>query len=180
MADRDAGALMDFLDRRLLVSVKPMSVVEKKIPRGPGKGKIMMTYTKKKRVLCSALVLLGILAVSGAASAHHSVTAEFNPGAKATWTGVISHIDWINPHSYVYLDVKDESGKVTTWSLETLPPGMLHRAGLTRDLLEGSGQVVTVLGYPAKDGTKNLGWIVTITYADGHVYKLGRDLDSEK
>ncbi len=89
-------------------------------------------------------------------SAHHSVTAEFDPTKEFTVTGVLTHVDWTNPHIYVWVDVKDEEGKVVNWSFEGNPPGILHRAGVAKDVFK-VGEVVTVTAIAAKDGTKHLG-----------------------
>jgi hypothetical protein len=105
--------------------------------------------------------------------AHHSVAGQFDTTKPITLKGVVSKIEWINPHVYVYLDVKDDEGSVTTWALSTLPTAMMRRAGLTKEALMGkAGEVVTVAAIPARDGTKHLGWISKITYADGHYHQL--------
>ena len=87
-------------------------------------------------------------------------------------TGTISEVDWINPHVYIHLDVKDEKGSVTPWRLETLPTAMLRKAGLTKDMVIGGGMAVTVSAISARDGTQNLAWVLKLTYADGHYYQL--------
>ena len=80
----------------------------------------------------------------------------------------------MNPHIYVYLDVKETDGTVSTWALETLPTAMMRRAGLSKEAVMGTpGEVVTVQIVPARDGTKHVGWISKITYADGRYYALG-------
>jgi hypothetical protein len=120
-------------------------------------------------------VLAGLLLAALPALAHHSFTAEFEGDKTVTVQGVIAKIDWINPHVYVYVDSKDQSGNPTTWSFETLPTGFLHKMGITKELLQGQpGDAVTVVANPAKDGTKALGWIVKVTYPDGHVYTLSQ------
>ena len=109
-----------------------------------------------------------VLAVS-AVVAHHSVPGQFDTSKPMTLKGVISKVDWINPHIYVYLDVKDAAGTTATWALSTLPTAMMRRAGLTKETLQGKpGEVVTIDAVPARDGSKHLGWINKITYADGH------------
>ena len=105
-------------------------------------------------------------------AAHHSVSAEFDAGKVITLKGVVSKVDWVNPHIFIYFDVKDASGKVTTWSLQSLPPLFFKGSGLTKDkLLDGSEATITL--YPAKDGTDNFGFLLKLTYGDGHFYNLG-------
>ena len=67
--------------------------------------------------------------------AHHSFSAEFDSGKTVTLRGVVSKVDWINPHIFVYLDVKDDAGKTTTWALQSLPPLFFRGSGLTKDVL---------------------------------------------
>jgi hypothetical protein len=113
-------------------------------------------------------MVTSVLAAS-AALAHHSVPGQFDMSKPVTLKGVISKVDWINPHIYVYLDVKDAAGTTATWALSTLPTAMMRRAGLTKETLQGKpGEVVTIDAVPARNGTKHLGWINKITYADGH------------
>jgi len=125
---------------------------------------------KRSAATWLALSLASLAALS--ASAHHSVAGQFDSSKRTELTGTISEVDWINPHIYILLDVKDEQGAVTTWRLESLPTAMLRKAGLTKEMIMGDGTPVTVAAYPARDGTKNLGWILKLTYADGHYYQL--------
>ena len=104
--------------------------------------------------------------------AHHSFQAEFDASKAVTLKGTLSKIDWINPHIYFYLDVKDEAGKMTNWTLESIPTGFMHRAGLTRDDFV-IGDTVTVLAYRAKDGTKAFGWVQEFTFANGRKVAFG-------
>jgi len=122
------------------------------------------------------LVAATLVVVAGSVSAHHSVSGQYDASRPLTLTGVISKVDWINPHIYLHLDVKEKDGAVTTWTLSTLPTAMMRRAGLTKDSLQGQpGEVVTINAIAARDETKKLGWISKITYADGHHVQLGRD-----
>ncbi len=122
------------------------------------------------------LVAATLLVVAGSVAAHHSVSGQYDASRPLTLTGVISKVDWINPHIYLHLDVKDKDGAVTTWTLSTLPTAMMRRAGLTKEMLQGQpGEVVTITAIAARDETKKLGWISKITYADGHHVQLGRD-----
>jgi Family of unknown function (DUF6152) len=122
------------------------------------------------------LVAATLVVVAGSVSAHHSVSGQYDASRPLTLTGVISKVDWINPHIYLHLDVKEKDGAVTTWTLSTLPTAMMRRAGLTKESLQGQpGEVVTINAIAARDETKKLGWISKITYADGHHVQLGRD-----
>ena len=118
-----------------------------------------------------AIVSLGSLCAAAAVWAHHSITAEFNPSQTMVLKGVITQTDWENPHVYVHVDVKDSSGKVTNWSLETYPPGVLHKGGVTRETFK-EGQEVSIVAFPPKDGTRSLAYLKTITFADGHSIEI--------
>lgn len=127
-----------------------------------------------RRLLVLLLVAAALCSAPAVLRAHHSVSGQFDTTRLVTLTGVVSKIDWINPHIYVHLDVKDDRGGVTTWALETLPTAMMRRAGITRETLGGKpGEVIAVEAVPARDGTKHLAWISKITYADGRVHQLG-------
>ena len=123
------------------------------------------------------LLVAGVLLVAASVSfAHHSVSGQYDSSKPLTLAGVITKVDWINPHVYLHLDVKEKDGTVTAWTLSTLPTAMMRRAGLTRESLQGKpGETVTVTAIAARDETKRLGWISKITYADGHHVQLGRD-----
>ena len=116
--------------------------------------------------------VFSVMALAADAVAHHSVAGQFDGAKRATITGTISKVDWINPHVYIYLDVAEESGAVTTWRLESLPTAMLRKAGLTSELLKGGGQKVTAAAIMARNGTPNLAWLLNLKYEDGHEYTL--------
>jgi uncharacterized protein DUF6152 len=113
-----------------------------------------------------------MIAAAGTVSAHHSVAGQFDNSKPVTLTGVITKVDWINPHIYIHLDVEGEQGAVTTWRLASLPTAMLRKAGLTREMLIADGATVTVNAIMARDGTQHLAWVSKLTYADGHYYQL--------
>jgi hypothetical protein len=128
----------------------------------------------RHRLLGVALAVVAVLATASVLSAHHSVAGQFDESKSVTLKGVISKVDWVNPHIYLYIDVKTE-GEMVTWALGTVPTAMARRAGLTKETISGkAGEVVTIDCIPARDGTKHLGWVNTITYADGHKIELSR------
>ena len=122
-----------------------------------------------------SISILATLVLVTDAPAHHSRPAQYNMDSPIGLTGVITDMDWINPHSYIYLDVTSEDGEVVTWNLETLPVAMFSKAGMTKAMIIGDGRPVTVRIHTARDGTPNLGYTLKITYADGHYYQLGED-----
>src|SRR5947209_3668635 len=98
--------------------------------------------------LIAALILLSS---ASSALAHHSFAAEYDSTKQIKVQGAVAKVAWVNPHAYVYVDVKDESGKLTTWAFESLSPNALARQGWSRESLK-VGEQVTVQGYLAKDG----------------------------
>ena len=123
---------------------------------------------------CLPAVLTVLLVTASAAIAHHSVSGQFDTSKSLTLKGSISKVEWINPHIYVYLDVREADGTVATWALETLPTRIMRQAGLSKETVMGSpGELVTVVVVPAREGTKHVAWISKITYADGRYYTLG-------
>ena len=116
--------------------------------------------------------LAGLAITAANVDAHHSVAGQFDAAKRATLTGTITKVDWINPHVYLHMDVVDDKGAVTTWRLESLPTAMLRKAGLTSEMLKGGGSKVTATTILARDGTDNLAWLLKLTYEDGHEYQL--------
>src|SRR5262249_28008012 len=83
--------------------------------------------------------------------AHHSFPAEYDSQAPITLKGTVTKVEWTNPHSYVYVDVKDANGNAVNWAVEGYPPNTLRRTGFTRDAMK-AGDVVTINAWKARDG----------------------------
>jgi hypothetical protein len=118
------------------------------------------------RALTQILVLGVALWLAGAGLiAHHAEAAQFDTTKPVEVTGVVKKVEWMNPHIWYYVDVKDENGKITTWGFSGGAPGMLARRGFTKNTLK-PGDVVTVRGFRAKDGSNNASG-GRVTFADG-------------
>lgn len=112
------------------------------------------------------LVLAGAIAAPPVL-AHHSFAAQYDASKAIRLTGTLAKVEWTNPHTYFYLDVKDDSGQVVRWGCEGGAPGALSRRGFKRGDLK-LGDMITVDGYRAKDGS-NLADARRITLADGRI-----------
>jgi Family of unknown function (DUF6152) len=135
----------------------------------------MMHHKNGNAVVSSALLLLGLL-LAGPAFAHHSVQAQFDIHKTFTVSGTVSKVEWINPHSYLTINVKDADGKTQKWAFELGGPGALRRAGMSREDRGGlkPGDEVTASGLAAKDGSTT-GFLQELKLADGRVFKFAAD-----
>jgi tRNA(Ile2) C34 agmatinyltransferase TiaS len=135
------------------------------------------------RIGAPLVIVFGLSCCSVPLMAHHSFAAEYDSRKTITIHGTVQKVAWMNPHAYVWVDVKDESGKVTTYAFESLSPNALMRGGWTRTSLK-PGDEVTVDGYLAKDGERLADGSVhanskLITLADGHKVFAGSSADTE-
>jgi hypothetical protein len=101
-------------------------------------------------VVATAAVLLAAAAARDAA-AHHSFAAEFDANNPVTLKGTITKMEWINPHSWLHIDVKNADGTTTPWMIEGATPNTLLRRGFTREAVK-AGTEITIVGYRAKNG----------------------------
>ena len=112
-----------------------------------------------------ALGGLGVLLAVVPVLAHHSFAAEYDATKPVKVTGVVTRVQWTNPHIWFYVDVKEADGKVANWGFSGGPPGVLMRRGIARDSLK-IGDVVVVEGFRARDGSNNASG-GSVTFADG-------------
>ena len=138
---------------------------------------------RAKLALFAAIAGVGLVFSAAPLRAHHSFAAEYDSRKTITIHGVVQKVAWMNPHAYVWVDVKDENGKVTTYAFESLSPNALMRGGWTRNSLK-PGDEVTVDGYLAKDGQRLSDGSVhanskLITLANGKKVFAGSSADAE-
>ncbi|HEY6361846.1 MAG TPA: DUF6152 family protein [Vicinamibacterales bacterium] len=116
--------------------------------------------------------LIGAIALSALpVKAHHAFAAEFDVNQPITLRGVLSKMEFVNPHGWIYIDVKSPDGKVQTWAVESVGPNALLRRGLRKTDFPIGAEVV-VKGYKAKNGTNTANGR-TITFADGRNFFMG-------
>ena len=134
------------------------------------------------RTRLAVLVGAASLIMTMPVRAHHSFAAEYDADKPVELKGVITKWEWVNPHSHVYIDVKDANGEVINWSVELLSPNTLTRAGWNRHTLK-EGDVITVKGSRAKDGS-HLANATTVLLANGKAVfdrsQVGPDADGER
>jgi hypothetical protein len=123
------------------------------------------------------LALLTILAVTGA-SAHHAFAAEFDAKNPVKLRGTVTKMEWINPHAWIHIDVKNPDGTVDEWMIEAGSPNTLLRRGLTKDSLK-VGTEILVGGYRSKDGSLRANGR-DVTLPDGQILFLGSSNPDEK
>src|SRR5436190_17052957 len=119
-----------------------------------------------KKMISLSLAAAALFVIATPLFAHHSFEAEFDRSKAVTLTGTVTKVEWMNPHTYFYIDVKDpKTGKVQNWACEMGSPNGLTTRGWTRNTLH-VGMVVSVPGSRAKDGSFKIN-AGTVTLPDG-------------
>ena len=109
-----------------------------------------------RHILPHACLLPATLCLSPSpAAAHHSFAAEYDASRPVTYTGVVTRIDWENPHVYIYMDVKGADGQVTNMAVEGHPPNTLRRTGWHQSSVK-EGDTISVTGWASKDSTARM------------------------
>ena len=117
------------------------------------------------------LVVCGLLWAADTASAHHAFNAEFDQDRPVQLRGTVTRVEWINPHTWIHIDVKKADGTIEQWSIEGGTPNTLLRRGLKRDTLP-AGTEILVDGYQAKDGSNKANGR-DVTFTDGRTLFMG-------
>ncbi|HEY2844224.1 MAG TPA: DUF6152 family protein [Bryobacteraceae bacterium] len=120
------------------------------------------------------LLVLAAATVLPVAQAHHSFAAEFDTAKPIKMTGVVTRVEWQNPHIWFYVDVKGGDGTVTNWGFSGGAPGQLMRRGITKKVIQ-EGMTITVEGFRSKDGSNNANG-AKVTFPDGRsVFTAGAE-----
>ena len=126
----------------------------------------------RKHFLRSLPIIATLVSFAQIVLSHHSLYAEFDLHKKSSLVGVISHVEWGNPHAWVYLNVADKrSGQATTWAVQLPSPNIFDRLGWKRDAFK-MGTTVTVVAYPAKDGSRK-GSAIEVASSSAKIYAEG-------
>ena len=120
---------------------------------------------RRMKRICATVIFITFLPLMMCASPHHSFAAEYDADKPITLKGTITKVDFVNPHSWLYINVKDTDGKLVNWAIEMGPPNGLIRRGVHKDSVP-VGLEVTVEGYRSKDGTPTANG-TTILLPDG-------------
>ena len=124
-----------------------------------------------RKMLSFPAALVGLLLAVAPMRAHHAFAAEYDGKKQVHLEGVVTQMEWINPHTWIHIDVTEPDGKVTSWMIEGGSPNILLRRGFNKGSLE-KGQKISIDGFQAKDGSNRANGS-NITYPDGKKLFLG-------
>jgi hypothetical protein len=135
----------------------------------------MEVSMKIPSVLGAAAMTCGLFLLAAPSFAHHSFAAEWDGTNCRDFTGVLTKLDWQNPHPYFYVDIKDAAGKVENWSFQAYSPVTLRRNGTDRQVfLDNIGKEVWVRGCLARNGKLNAAAAGTLKFSDGVLRQVGQ------
>jgi hypothetical protein len=124
-----------------------------------------------RRAIWIATAVLSLVVTTVSSSAHHAFTAEFDASLPVKLRGVVTKMEWINPHAWIHMDVKNPDGTVTRWMVEAGAPSALLRRGFTKNSLPAGSEIV-VEGYQAKNRTMRANGR-DLTFTDGKKLFMG-------
>jgi hypothetical protein len=119
-----------------------------------------------------APLTLALVASAGSAAAHHAAAVAYHVDREVTVEGVVTEVKWENPHTWVYVEAKDASGRVVTWSFEGAVPNQLYRRGVTPAVLK-PGVRVRIKAHPARDASRHAGELTEVLGPDGQPIRAG-------
>ena len=122
--------------------------------------------------LSRTIVILVPLSATAVASAHHSAAVAYDLDTYITLQGVVTEVKWENPHTWIYLDVKEPGGKIVQWGFEGAVPNQLYRRGVNPTILK-PGMPITIKGHPARNTSRRFGEVHEIVLADGRSFVIG-------
>jgi len=131
---------------------------------------------KRRRILFSlGAIAAALVILAGQARAHHG-NAAYDLGSPVTLKGTVTEFAWSNPHVQIYFDVQDGKGKIVHWAAETVSPGMLARAGWSKDELKVGDRIAITVG-PSKSGAP-VGYALKVVLPNGKELQLGQGRDT--
>ena len=135
--------------------------------------------TSSARLVSIAATVFGVALGVLPLAAHHSFAAEYDDTKPVKFSGVVTKVEWMNPHIWFYVDEKKADGTVTHWAISGGAPGQLMRRGINKDVIQ-PGMMIAVEGFRAKDGSDNANGS-KVTFPDGRmVFTSTQEADSKK
>jgi len=128
----------------------------------------------RRSQLAARFVAMVAATAATIATAHHSLSGQFDVSKSFEITGVVSRVEWVNPHTQLFVDVKQPNGSMLTYKLESLPVAMMRKAGLSKGELIGDGRPVVIQAYPSRSGVPTLGYLLHLKLADGREIQFSR------
>ena len=139
----------------------------------------MQSVGSPRRTVRHLLLSVAALVAANPAFSHHSFSAEYDDTKPVKFSGVVTKVEWMNPHIWFYVDEKAADGTVTHWAISGGAPGQLMRRGITKDVIQ-PGMMIVVEGFRAKDGSDNANGS-KVTFPDGRqVFTSSQEPDSKK